>query len=85
MPYAAVQALGLEDAPDTVAIEVRQEVADNKGQIIEGKVGGAAHSAEMARSSSVAFHGSRWGLAEWSRQSSAPRLRHLRMVSVLTP
>ena len=38
-----------------------------------------------ARSSSVAFQGSRCGLAERSRQSPGPRLRHLRMVSVLTP
>ena len=80
-----VQALGLEDAPDAVAIEVRQEVADNKGQIIEAKLVARRTAQTMARSSSVAFHGSRCGLAEWSRQSCAPRLRHLQMVSVLTP
>jgi hypothetical protein len=38
-----------------------------------------------ARSSSLAFQGSLWGWAERSRQSSGPRLRHLRTVSVLTP
>ena len=38
-----------------------------------------------ARSSSVAFQGSLCGLAERSRQSPAPRLRHLRTVSALTP
>ena len=38
-----------------------------------------------ARSSSVAFQGSLCGRLERSRQSVAPRLRHLRMVSVLTP
>src|SRR3954463_13431384 len=38
----------------------------------------------MARSSSVAFQGNWCGRAEWSRQSAAPRLRHLRMVSVDT-
>ena len=36
---AAVQPLGLEDAPDAVAIEMRQEMADDKGQVIEGEVG----------------------------------------------
>ena len=39
---------------------------------------------EIARSSSVAFQGSLCGRLEWSWQSCAPRLRHLRMVSVLT-
>src|SRR5215210_443119 len=39
----------------------------------------------IARSSSVAFQGSLCGRLEWSRQSWAPRLRHLRMVSGLTP
>src|SRR3954447_13763637 len=39
----------------------------------------------MARSSSLAFHGSVWGRAERSWQSAGPRLRHLRMVSVETP
>src|SRR3954465_4543700 len=38
-----------------------------------------------ARSSSLAFQGSLRGRLERSRQSSAPRLRHLRTVSVLTP
>src|SRR3954471_16649023 len=31
----AVQALGLEDTPNAVAVEVRQKVADDKGQVIE--------------------------------------------------
>src|SRR3954469_23714099 len=39
----------------------------------------------MARSSSVAFQGSFLGRLERSWQSAAPRLRHLRMVSVETP
>jgi hypothetical protein len=38
-----------------------------------------------ARSSSLAFQGSLRGRLERSRQSSGPRLRHLRTVSVLTP
>src|SRR3954467_6410447 len=39
----------------------------------------------MARSASAAFQGNWCGRAEWSRQSAAPRLRHLRMVSADTP
>src|SRR5215204_2179099 len=39
----------------------------------------------MARSSSLAFQGSLCGRLEWSWQSAAPRLRHLRIVSVDTP
>jgi hypothetical protein len=39
-------AVQVEDAPDTVAIEVRQEMAHNEGQIIEGEVGRPAHSTD---------------------------------------
>jgi hypothetical protein len=42
-------------------------------------------SQTTARSSSLAFQGSRCGRLERSRQPSGPRLRHLRTVSVLTP
>jgi integrase len=38
-----------------------------------------------ARSSSLAFQGSRCGRLERSRQSSGPRRRHLRTISVETP
>jgi hypothetical protein len=44
--YPAVQALGLEDTPDAVAVEVRQEVANNEGQVIEREVGAAAQGAD---------------------------------------
>jgi hypothetical protein len=82
----AVQALGLENAVDGIAVEVRQEVRDHEGEVIEGKARGLARRAQtMARSSSVAFQGSLCGRAERSWQSAGPRLRHLRMVSVLTP
>jgi hypothetical protein len=36
------QPLGAEDAPDAVAVEVRQEMGDHEGQVVEGEVGGAA-------------------------------------------
>jgi hypothetical protein len=42
----SVQPLGLEDAPDAVAVEVRQEVPDDEGQIIEGEVGPFAQQAD---------------------------------------
>src|SRR5215212_6693734 len=40
------QALGAEDAPDAVAVEVRQEVVDHKGEVVEGEVGGPAQGAD---------------------------------------
>src|SRR5690348_15230198 len=43
---AAVEARGLEDAPDAVAVEMRQEMADDKCQIIERKVGDPAQPAD---------------------------------------
>jgi hypothetical protein len=43
---AAVQPFGLEDTPDAVAVEVRQEVAHDKGQVIEGEVSGPAQGAD---------------------------------------
>src|SRR5215203_2424488 len=42
----AVEAFGLEDAPDAVAVEMRQEMGDDKGQVIEGEVGGPAQRAD---------------------------------------
>src|SRR3954447_15447632 len=36
-PRQAAQALGFQDAVDRVAIEVRQEVADHKGEVIQRK------------------------------------------------
>jgi hypothetical protein len=44
-PGPAVQAFGLEDAPDAIAIEVQPEVADHEGEIIAGEVGGPAQGA----------------------------------------
>ena len=45
-PGSAAQALCFKNTPDAVAIEGRQEVADNKSQVIEGEVGGPAHGAD---------------------------------------
>src|SRR4051812_34005887 len=49
-----------------------------------GKPVACLRAQTIARSSCVAFQGSLCGRLEWSWQSLAPRLRHLRMVSVLT-
>src|SRR3954468_2723507 len=41
----AVEALGLEDAVDRVPVQMRQEVREDEGEVIEGKAGGAAERA----------------------------------------
>ena len=38
----AVEALGLEDAVDRVPVQMRQEVRDHEGEIVERKAGRAA-------------------------------------------
>ena len=42
----AAQARGLEDAVDVVAVEVRQEVADHEGEVIQREAGGATQRAD---------------------------------------
>ena len=42
----AAQPLSLEDAVDRIAVEMRQEVRDDEGQIIERKAGGLAQSTD---------------------------------------
>ena len=42
----AAQPLGPKDAPDAVAVEMRQEMDDDKRQVIEGEVGDAAQRAD---------------------------------------
>src|SRR4051794_22014340 len=44
--WPAAQPLGAEDAPDAVAVEVRQEVGDDEGEVVEGEVGGPAQCAD---------------------------------------
>jgi hypothetical protein len=77
--------LSLEDAVDRIPVEMRQEVRDHEGEIIERKAGGLAQGTDNRPLLVVAFQGSLCGRLLWSWQSWAPRLRHLRMVSVLTP
>jgi hypothetical protein len=43
--WPPAQSLGTEDPPDAVAVEVRQEVADHEGEVVEGEVGRLAQSA----------------------------------------
>ena len=42
----AAQALGLEDAVDGIAVEMRQEVGDHEGEVIERKAGGPAQGTD---------------------------------------
>src|SRR3712207_2383423 len=42
----AMQALGSQDAPDAVPVQVRQEVAQREGQVVEREAGGAADRAD---------------------------------------
>ena len=42
----AAEALSLEDAVDGIAVEMRQEVRDDEGQIVERKAGGLAQGAD---------------------------------------
>src|SRR3954463_11177150 len=42
----AAQARGLEDAVDVVPVEVRQEVADHEGEVIQREAGGATQRAD---------------------------------------
>ena len=42
----AAEPLRLEDAVDRIAVEMRQEVRDDEGQIVERKAGGLAQSAD---------------------------------------
>src|SRR3954453_5815265 len=41
-----VQPLGLEDAPDAVAVEMRQEMGNDKRQVLEREVGDPAQGAD---------------------------------------
>src|SRR3954454_283441 len=43
---AAIEARGLEDAPDAVAVEMRQEMCNDKRQVIEREVGDPAQRAD---------------------------------------
>jgi hypothetical protein len=42
----APQAFSLEDAVDRIAVEMRQEVADHEGEVIQRKAGGLAQSTD---------------------------------------
>jgi hypothetical protein len=59
---------------------VTTKVRSSSGKPVERR-----RAQTMARRSSVAFQGNLCGWRLWSWQSCAPRLRHLRMVSVPTP
>jgi hypothetical protein len=60
-------------------------MAHHEGQIIERKAGGATQRTDDGALLFAGFPGQRVRQLERSSQSSAPRLRHLRTVSVLIP
>jgi hypothetical protein len=64
---------------------MRQEVRDDEGEVIQRKAGRAAHSADDRPLLLRGFPGQLVQRLLWSWRPCAPRLRHLRMVSVLTP
>lgn len=41
-----IEAFGLEDTPDAVAVEMRQEVGEDEGQVIERNAGGTPQLAD---------------------------------------
>ena len=80
-----VEALGLEDAVDRVPVQVRQEVREDEGEIVERK---ACAAAERAHDGALLIGGFPRQLMRPGGAVLAvggPRLRHLRMVSVETP
>ena len=79
------QTLSLEDAVDRIPVEIGRKCVTMKVRSSSGKPVAWRRAQTMARSSSVAFQGSLCGRLLWSWQSLGPRLRHLRMDSVLTP
>ena len=81
----AAQPLGVEDAPDAVAVEVRQEVADHEGVVVEGEAGGAAKGADHGALLVRGLPGQPMRPGGAVQAVPGPRLRHLRTVSVLTP
>ena len=62
-----------------------QETADYKGEVIEREARRTPQGAHNGPLFLTGFQGSLCGRLEWSWQSAAPRLRHLRVVSLDTP
>jgi len=60
-----------------------QEIYNNESEIVEREVGRAPQGADNGALFFGAFQGNWCRRAERSRQSAAPRLRHLRTVSAL--
>ncbi|EIM24383.1 hypothetical protein MicloDRAFT_00070360 [Microvirga lotononidis] len=77
--------LRLEDAVSRIAVEMRQEVRDREGEVIEQKAGGLAQSADDRPLFLGGFSGQLARPAAMILTVMASRLRHLRMLSVLNP
>jgi hypothetical protein len=82
---SSTEAFASKNTPDTVSIEMRQEVRHHKGQVIEREVRafpqGTHYSPLLVRRLP--------GEVMWAHEMvvtvGGPRLRHLRTVSALTP
>ena len=83
--WLAAQARGLEDAVNVVAVEVRQEVADHEGDVIQREAGVATQCADHGALLLARLPGQLVRAAGAVPALGRPRLRHLRTVSVLTP
>jgi len=81
--WPAVQVLCLEDALDAVAVEVRQEVADDEGEVVEREVSGASQGADDGALLFGCLPVQLMGAGGAVEEPAAPRLRHLRTVSAL--
>ena len=70
----------MESAPDAVAIEAGQEVADNDAEAVEREVGRPRHGADDGTLLSGCLLRQSMRAAEGSKRSAAPCLRRLRTV-----
>jgi hypothetical protein len=66
-----MEPLRLQNAPDTIAIVMRQEVSNDKGEVIQGEVSGSTQNSTLSRAGAaltkprvstflVLFSSSRW-------------------------
>jgi len=82
---APVQSFGLEDTPDAVAIEMRQEMADDEGQVVEGEVAKPTERADNGALFVTRLPGQVVWPGGMVQAVGSAALRHLRMVSEETP
>src|SRR4051794_10395228 len=76
---------GLEDAVDRVPVQVRQDMREDEGEVVEREASGAAQRADDGTLFLTGLPGQLVGSRRAVLAVGGPRLRHLRMVSVETP